>query len=116
MTHTPEPWEVSKHGTPESHPQFGVYAEGRHNDHVIVRGENASADAHLIAAAPTAPHDCDDPKCSGASNKRKLAAFDEILAALKLALQIIEGENLDEKYNEVCIIQDAIAEVENRQA
>jgi hypothetical protein len=51
MNHTPGPWGVSKHGTPEAHPQFGVYAEGC-NDHVIVKGDAAAADARLIAAAP----------------------------------------------------------------
>ena len=49
--HTPGTWAVSKHGTPAYAPQFGVYAEGA-NDHVIVRGENAEADAALIAQAP----------------------------------------------------------------
>ena len=50
-SHTPGPWEVSKHGTPESHPQYGIYA-GSKNDHVIVKGDNATTDARLIAAAP----------------------------------------------------------------
>lgn len=56
MKHTPGPWEISKHGTPAHSPQFGVYAPDspslRVNDHVIVVGENAEADANLIAAAP----------------------------------------------------------------
>ena len=54
MQHTPGDWCVSKHGTPESHPQFGVYVEGAATDHVIVKGANAEADAHLISAAPAA--------------------------------------------------------------
>ena len=49
--HTPGPWEVSKHGTPESHPQYGIYT-GSKNDHVIVKGDDALADTLLIAAAP----------------------------------------------------------------
>ena len=49
--HTPPPWEVSKHGTPEWCPQFGIYA-GDQADHAIIKGENADADAHLMAAAP----------------------------------------------------------------
>jgi len=49
--HTPGPWEVSKHATPEYAPQYGVYT-GNGNDFAIVNGDNATADAALIAAAP----------------------------------------------------------------
>ena len=49
---TPGPLEVSKHATPEHSPQFGIHAGDSHRDHVIVRGENAEADATLYAAAP----------------------------------------------------------------
>ena len=49
--HTAGPWEISKHATPAYHPQFGVYAPAA-NDHAIVTGPNAEADARLIAAAP----------------------------------------------------------------
>lgn len=52
MAHTPAPWSISKHATPKSHPQFGVYADESPNDHCIVKGDNAEADALLIAAAP----------------------------------------------------------------
>lgn len=50
--HTPGPWEVSKHGTPDYAPQFGIYAEGRQNDLATVKGDSAEANARLIAAAP----------------------------------------------------------------
>lgn len=51
--HTPEPWGISKHGTPDYAPQYGVYAgDGSDHDHVIVKRDNAEADARLIAAAP----------------------------------------------------------------
>ena len=51
--HTPAPWGVSKHATPDYAPQYGIYAgDGSASDHVIVRGDNAQADAALIAAAP----------------------------------------------------------------
>lgn len=50
--HTPSPWNVSRHATPEHTRQYGIYAGDSQSDHVIVRGENASADAALIAAAP----------------------------------------------------------------
>jgi hypothetical protein len=51
MKHTPGPWAISKHATPEHSPQFGVYPEGG-RDLAIVKGDNAKADAKLIAAAP----------------------------------------------------------------
>ena len=54
MKHTPGPWEICKHGTPEAFPQYGVYAEGNQNDHVIVKGdnqENAEANAAFIVRA-----------------------------------------------------------------
>jgi hypothetical protein len=52
MSHTPGPLQVSKHGTPEYSPQYGVYAEGNRNDHAVFTGENAKADATLYAASP----------------------------------------------------------------
>jgi hypothetical protein len=51
VKHTPLPWEISKHGTPECHPQFGLYAEGCHRDHVIVKGDNPKEDAEFICRA-----------------------------------------------------------------
>ena len=50
-SHTPGPWEISQHGTPDYAPQYGIYV-GDKTDHVIVKGENAMADARLIASAP----------------------------------------------------------------
>jgi hypothetical protein len=49
-THTKGPLVVSKHGTPEYAPQYGVHAGGA--DLAIVRGKNARANAYLFAAAP----------------------------------------------------------------
>jgi hypothetical protein len=44
------------------------------------------ADARLIELAPTAPHECSDPDCPGNVNRRKLLAFDGLLAlAQKIA-------------------------------
>ena len=37
----------------------------------------------LEEVARTAPHDCDVPGCPGPVNKRKLEAFDSLLAALE---------------------------------
>ena len=58
-THTPGPWEMGRHATPESCPQFGVYAEngnGRDLAHVVSAGTTrhaeTEANARLIAAAP----------------------------------------------------------------
>ena len=52
--HTPGPWAISRHATPEYAPQCGVYSEaddaGR--DLAIAKGSNAEANAALIAAAP----------------------------------------------------------------
>ena len=44
-------WDISRHATPESHPQYGVYAEGQQNDLAIVRGD---ANAQFIALAHNA--------------------------------------------------------------
>jgi len=53
-THTPGPWNISKHAAPDYCPQFGIYADGAaaHSDLAIVKDENAQANARLIAAAP----------------------------------------------------------------
>lgn len=50
--HTPGDWFTSRHATPEHAPQFGVYADGQQNDLAIVMGENAEANAWLMANAP----------------------------------------------------------------
>ena len=49
--YTPLQWEASKHGTPDYAPQFGIYAHGKPNDHCIVTGDNAEADAAFICLA-----------------------------------------------------------------
>lgn len=52
--HTPGPWAIIRHATPEYAKQYGIYAEESEcvADFAIVRGNNADADAALIAAAP----------------------------------------------------------------
>ena len=50
--HTPGPWNISKHATLDSFPQYGIHAGAGSYDHVIVKLDNAEADAKLIAAAP----------------------------------------------------------------
>ena len=44
-------WEVSKHGTPDYAPQYGI-RNSKGNDFCIVKGVSAEEDAHLIATAP----------------------------------------------------------------
>jgi hypothetical protein len=46
--------------------------------------EQARGNAHLIATACAAPHECSDPQCPGNVNWRKLELFDELLAAFKV--------------------------------
>ena len=48
--HTKGPWNISKHGTPDHTPQYGIYTDN--NDFCIVKGQDAEANARLIAAAP----------------------------------------------------------------
>ena len=38
----------------------------------------------------------------------------ELVEALRIVLRIIEAEDLDEKYNEVCIIQDVLEKAERK--
>ena len=46
---------------------------------------------HYHLVAPTAPHSCDVPDCPGPVNKRKLEAFDDLLAALTKIATAPEG-------------------------
>ena len=47
---------------------------------------------HYHLVAPTAPHDCDMPGCPGPLNKRKLEAFDNLLAALQGWLAVVDEQ------------------------
>lgn len=68
--HNAEYWSIPDYG---DHGQF-VYPYDYH--HLVAQGP-------LSALAKTAPHACDVPGCPGPVNLRRLAAFDELLAALK---------------------------------
>lgn len=46
----------------------------------------AKANAHLAAKACEAPHECSDPQCPGNVNRRKLEAYDGLLAAYNAIL------------------------------
>lgn len=52
-THTPGPWAVIKHATPDHAPQFGIYAEDTPaRDIAIATGPGAESNARLISASP----------------------------------------------------------------
>ncbi len=91
--HTPGPWAI-KAAIQSPDKDYAIM-----KDHSIIAdvfehiGPNyerhiadAEANAHLIAAAPTAPHDCDVPGCPGAENRHRLDAFDGMRTALEVIL------------------------------
>ncbi len=90
MKHTPGPWSVSKHATPDYAPQFGIYAGDSPNDLAIVKGDNAEADAALIEAAPDLLAALQEamPFLRWAASRREDAypAIDNALAAIETAL------------------------------
>lgn len=46
-------WTITRHATPDYAPQYGIYANDASGwDIATVHGENAAANAALIAAAP----------------------------------------------------------------
>ncbi len=79
----------------------------------------SDADANLIALAPTAPHECSVPGCPGPENKRKLEAFDSVLAALKGARKLPRpwihgGISYDDWEGAFVAIDAAVAKAEER--
>ena len=52
--YTPIPWAITKHGTPDYAPQYGIYAENDPlgHDFVTVYGNNALANARLLVTTP----------------------------------------------------------------
>ena len=60
QTWTAGEWIVSKHGTPDYAPQYGIHNGG--NDFVIVKGDNAKAYAARIVAAVNACAKIADPE------------------------------------------------------
>ena len=116
IKHTPGPWF---HG--------GCVVYG--NDHklggdlicdlactVIARTANVvEANARLIELAPTAPHECDDPKCSGNVNRRKLELFGEMFRALLKIKQRMYSDPdplSHEMYETIDIIEAVIAKAQ----
>ncbi len=89
MTHTPGPWFASEdyYGGPSVRtvPEPNSKITGR--DAIFEntgRGSGAptQGDVALLALAPTAPHEC-APECPGEMNRRRVAAFDELLKAAR---------------------------------
>ena len=77
--HTAGPWEMP--GTDAG--EFVVCTDKSRGKRRTIAHVYDDANARLIAAATTAPPECDDPTCSGAINKRKLDAFPELLINLQ---------------------------------
>jgi len=65
-------------GNPENWDMFAERIEGQ-------------ANADLISLAPTAPHDCDDPNCPGAVNKKRLEMFEEMAEVVKRFVDYYAG-------------------------
>ena len=80
MKHTQEPWETSKHGTPDAFPQFGIYS-GNRNDHATIKGDNASADADRIVACVNACAGIEDPAAELARLRRVEDAARAVVAS-----------------------------------
>ncbi len=91
LKHTPGPWRFGKRAD-DDEDQGGIEGPGRSGVCHFGNAESFDcapgiapdeADMALVLMATTAPHECSDPSCPGAINARKLAAFDEMLEALK---------------------------------
>lgn len=82
IEHTPGPWlndgAVRIQGNADGH-RYDIAHPLRLPPHIFDGTASAYNNAILIALAPTAPHECDDPECPGNVNRRKLEAFDGLL-------------------------------------
>ena len=79
--HTPAPWHVSRHATPDYAPQFGIYAEdGNGRDLAIVTSNEANA--NLIAAAPAMLAALEE---IAAENEDDVSDRDELIRCAKIA-------------------------------
>lgn len=93
IEHTPGPWtykeELGANLSAVSSSKRVV--AGIPNDGAINPDEltEQRANARLIAAAPTAPHECDDLNCPGNINRKKLEAFPDLLEACRHSLGIL---------------------------
>jgi len=71
--HTPGPYRVSRHATPDYAPQYGIVSESDGRDIATVKGDNAKADASFFAAAP----ELFDRLCDMVARMVETAAYDE---------------------------------------
>ena len=109
MKHTQEPWETSKHGTPDAFPQFGIYS-GNRNDHATIKGDNASADADRIVACVNACAGIEDPAAELARLRRVEDAARDAAEAMRMSVDQMEEADIDTMMaGEFEIITDALA-------
>jgi len=87
MKHTRGPWHWHNEKTYNLAGK-GSYQEG---DILHCKGKPSNGDADLISLAPTAPHDCDDPNCPGAVNKKRLEMFEEMAEVVKRFVDYYAG-------------------------
>jgi hypothetical protein len=80
--HTPEPWELTRHATPDYAPQCGIYSEDHPADFAIVKGE---ANARRIVACVNA--------CKGINPE----AVPDLLEALQDVLHEAEEKDRSER-------------------
>ena len=113
--HSPGPWPMHmKHvyGTRDSDEMSGLgweFDDDLNPPTPQLRGVlSKAADAKLVERTHEVPHNCMLPGCPGPENKRKLEAFEELLAACKLALRFSMGDNL--RQHEVANYADQLAE------
>ena len=83
MKHTPGEWVANGNYITLQKLQHDLIAKTLTYD---FPQEEAVANAQLIALAPTAPHECDDPNCPGNINRLRLEAFDDLLEACQKLL------------------------------
>lgn len=97
--HTPDRWEQrpqSEGGYIGHAPNQGcgvtaiasLYCEHVRGAYHFPAELERNANAQLIIAAPTAPHECDDPACPGNVNRRKLEAIDGLLVVCELVTTV----------------------------
>lgn len=93
MTHTSGPWAISKHATPDYAPQYGIYAGDSPNDLATVKGDNAKADAALIASAPDLLAVCRQLVDQARGNpKQPVGSLDVLVGLAILAISEAKGD------------------------
>ena len=88
IKHTPGPWNTSPY----------------------VANDCTMANAELIALAPTAPHECDDPKCPGNINRKRLELYHDFVEAC------LTCNNMEDGYGLIAGFMDKAEEIEHKKA